>query len=51
MDAMIKNGTAKPLSDAEVKQAQQVRKDAVVKHVGNKKKFNVGRSNNSQSSK
>jgi hypothetical protein len=51
MDAMVKNGTAKPLSDAEVKQAQQVRKDAVVKHVGNKKKFNVGRSNNSQSSK
>jgi hypothetical protein len=51
MDYMVKTGQAKPMSDTEVRQAEQARKDMVVKHVGNKKKFNVGRSNNSQSSK
>jgi hypothetical protein len=51
MDYMVKTGQAKPMSDTEVRQSEQVRKEAVVKHVGNKKKFNVGRSNNSQSSK
>lgn len=51
MDYMVKTGQAKPMTDTEVRESQQVRKDAVVKHVGNKKKFNVNRSNNSQSSK
>jgi len=51
MDYMVKTGQAKPMTDTEVRQSEQIRKDAVVKHVGNKKKFNVGRSNNSQSSK
>jgi hypothetical protein len=51
MDYMVKTGQAKPMADNEVRQSEQIRKDAVVKHVGNKKKFNVGRSNNSQSSK
>jgi hypothetical protein len=51
MDYMVKTGQAKPMSDAEVRQSEQVRKDTLVKHVGNKKKFNVNRSNNSQSSK
>lgn len=51
MDYMVKTGQAKPMSDIEVRQAEQARKDVVVKHVGNKKKFNPGRSNNSQSSK
>jgi len=51
MDYMVKNGLAKPMSDTEVRKAQEARKDMVVKHVGNKKKFKVGRSNNSQSSK
>ena len=51
MDYMVKTGQAKPMSDTEVRQSEQARKDMVVKHVGNKKKFNVGRSNNSQSSK
>ena len=51
MDYMVKTGQAKPMSDTEVRQAEQIRKDTVVRHVGNKKKFNVNRSNNSQSSK
>jgi hypothetical protein len=51
MDYMVKTGQAKPMTDTEVRQSEQARKDVVVKHVGNKKKFNVGRSNNSQSSK
>jgi hypothetical protein len=51
MDYMVKTGQAKPMSDTEVRQAEQARKEQVVKHVRNNKKFNVGRSNNSQSSK
>ena len=51
MDYMVKHGIAKPMSDTEVRQAESARKEQVVKHIGNKKKFNVGRSNNSQSSK
>jgi predicted alpha-1,6-mannanase (GH76 family) len=51
MDYMVKTGQAKPMLDTEVRQAEQARKEQVVKHVRNNKKFNVGRSNNSQSSK
>jgi hypothetical protein len=48
---MVKTGQAKPMMDNEIKQAEQARKEQVVKHVRNNKKFKVDRSNNSQSSK
>ena len=51
MDYMVKTGQAKKLSDSEVASAEKARKDMVVKHTQNNKKFNPGRSNNSQSSK
>jgi hypothetical protein len=51
MDYMVKNGLAKPMSSDQVASAEKARKEQVVKTVGNNKKFNVGRSNNSQSSK
>jgi hypothetical protein len=51
MDYMVKTGQAKPMSEPEIQKAEKVRKDLVVKHTGGKKNFNVGRSNNSQSSK
>lgn len=51
MDYMVKNGIAKKMSDSDHAKAEKIRKDTVVKHAGNKKNFNVKRSNNSQSSK
>ena len=51
MDYMVKTGQAKPMSSDKVADAQKVRKEQVVKAAGNKKNFNVNRSNNTQSSK
>lgn len=51
MDYMVKTGQAKPMSESQISKSESIRKDVVVKHAGNKKNFNVGRSNNSQSSK
>lgn len=51
MDFMVKNGIAKPMSGDEIASSEKARKDIVVKHAGNKKNFNVNRSNNTQSSK
>ena len=51
MDYMVKTGQAKPMSSDKIADAQKVRKEQVVKAVGDKKNFNVNRSNNTQSSK
>ena len=51
MDYMVKTGQAKEVDSATAAKSEAVRKDLVVKHVGDKKNFNVGRSNNSQSIK
>lgn len=51
MDFMVKTGQAKKMADNEVASAEKARKEQLLKTVGNKKDFNVGRSNNSQSSK
>lgn len=51
MDYMVKTGQATKLNDSEVSQLEKARKEVVTKHTQNNKKFNVGRSNNSQSSK
>lgn len=51
MDYMVKTGQATKMSDSEVAQSEKARKEVVTKHIQNNKKFNVNRSNNSQSSK
>ena len=51
MDYMVKTGQATKMSDTEVANSQKARKETVVKHVQNNKKFNPNRSNNTQSSK
>jgi hypothetical protein len=51
MDYMVKTGQAKPMSTEEKQSAEKARKEMVVKHTQNNKKFNPKRSNNSQSSK
>lgn len=51
MDYMVKNGFAKPIQGEDAKNLKSARKEVVVKHVGNRKNFNPGRSNSSQSSK
>jgi hypothetical protein len=51
MDFMVKNGVAKPMDGEKAQNAEKARREQVVKHVGNKKNFKVGRSNNTQSIK
>jgi transposase-like protein len=51
MDYMVKTGQATKMDDSDVQQAQKARKEMVVKHTQNGKKFSSKRSNNSQSSK
>ena len=51
MDYMVKTGQAKPMSSDQISSAEKVRKEQVVKVVGDKKNFNIDRSNNTQSSK
>jgi hypothetical protein len=51
IDYLVKTGQITKMSDSDQAKATAARKEVVTKHVGNKKNFKSGRSNNSQSSK